>query len=355
MKRILSAALALLFLTGCAGLSSDSYLSVQPHKEQSAQAADANVVVAEDYLGLRSAILGFVERGRTEGVIRVNTYDGDVEADLAEAAYEVSKQDPLGAYAVDYMTHECVRVVSYYEIRIHTTFRRTKEEIDAVEYMSSTIQLQERVEQALEACEPRVVLSMNGYWEQDVAAMAARYSAANPDVVMEEPRVTVTAYPQSGASRILEIEFAYTQTPEELLGKKEAVLESLDGAAEYIRYRQTERDKADLLYTYLTTRFSYTPGKTATPLYSALCEGVADPAGLAQAWQLICDRAGVECYTVTGARNGETYQWNMISTDGTYRHLDLSRSILEYGQLTMLTDGEMAEYHWETDVYPACE
>ena len=355
MKRICAAILLLLLLTGCSGFTPDSYLSVRPHREQQARSGDADVVIVENYPELRAAILGFVQDEQEEGVIRIHSYDGDVETDVAEAAYEVSKQDPLGAYAVDYMTHECVRVVSYYEINIRTTFRRTKEEIDGVEQISNTIKLQERVEQALEQCQTGIVLRMDSYWEQDIVGMAQRYAEANPDLVPEQPQVTVTAYPQSGPARILEIAFGYTQTPEALLEKRKEILENRDGAAEYIRYRQTARDKAELLYTYLTTRFSYALGETVTPLYSALCEGIADPVGLAQAWQLICDRAGVECFTVTGSRGGEPYRWNIIFADGVYRHLDLSRSILEEGRLRLLTDGEMTEYYWETDDYPACQ
>ena len=354
MKRLVCAIFILLLLTGCAGLTQDSYVSVQPHKERFVQKSNDDAVEAEDYAGLRAAILGFVEKGQTEGVIRVTSYDGDVETDVAQAAYEVSKQEPIGAYAVDYMTHECVRVVSYYEIRIHTTFRRTREEMEQVEFAASTIQLENRVHQALEDCETGIVLRMDSYWEQDVAAMVDEYCMKNPASVIEKPQITVATYPDSGAARILEIGFDCVLTPEERLSRKAATRESLDGAAEYIRYRQTERDKITLLYTYLTGRFSYEPGQTETPLYAALCEGVADPVGLTQAWQLICDKAGVKCHTVYGAKHGEPYCWNVVSADGVYRHLDLMESILNRGQLALLTDSEMTEYSWEPGNFPEC-
>ena len=82
---------------------------------------------------------------------------------------------------------------------------------------------------------------------------------------------------------------------------------------------------------------------------------MADPRGLTQAWQLICDLAGVECYTVEGLRSGQPYTWNIVSLDGVYRHLDLARSVLDESQPALRTDREMEEYYWNMEEYPACE
>ena len=54
----------------------------------------------------------FVRGGVEHGVIRVQQYTGTLEDDLAAAAYSVAREDPAGAYAVDYMTHECTLIVS---------------------------------------------------------------------------------------------------------------------------------------------------------------------------------------------------------------------------------------------------
>ena len=136
----------------------------------------------------------------------------------------------------------------------------------------------------------------------------------------------------------------------------EAVQENVGAAAEYIRYRNSDRDKAELLFTYLTERFSYHTQESTTPLYDALCRGVADPEGLAQAWQIICDQAGMECYTVSGLCGGEPHTWNIITTDeNSYRHVDLAQNVLENHELQLLTDEEMVEYYWDTEEYPVCE
>ena len=354
--RLIVPLLALLcLLAGCSAWKYDDYLSLSPHSSATTQTASPNAVTAENYLGLKNAILGFIREGQANGTIRVTNYDGDVEADLSEAAYEVSKLDPLGAYAVDYMTHDLVRIVSYYEIHISITFRRTVEEIAAIEPVSTEAQLQSKLHEAIDRCDSRLTVRMSNYQEPDIQAMVDTYCAENPGTVMEKPTLTVSAYPDTGTVRVLEIDFGYTETPQALSEKAEAVGESVDAAAEYIRYRDSDRGKAELLFTYLMERFTYVSGESSTPLYDALCSGVATPLGLAQAWQLICDQAGVECYTVTGLKDGESYTWNIISADGYYRHVDLYRCVLERGTLVLETDGEMSGYYWSQEDYPVCE
>ena len=349
-------ALLLLFctLTACS-FAPDTYLSVTDHAATPGQTEQADTLVAEDYSGLKRAILSFVQAGQSEGTFRVSNYGGDLESDLTDAAYEVAKQTPLGAYAVDYMTHDSTLIVNYYEVNIHITFRRTAREIASLETITTEGGLRMRLQKAVDNHQSCVALWMPSYQDFEPENMVAEYCAANPGTVMETPDVSVSVYPDSGTVRILEVEFTYSESAASLESKEKAVQESIDAAAEYIRYRQTDRDKAELLFTYLMERFTYTAGQTTTPVYDALCGGVADPAGLAHAWQLICDRAGVECYTVTGLRNGEEYLWNIVSDDGDYRQLDLARCVLEVGVLVLRADPEMDQYYWNQELYPACE
>ena len=351
--RLVALMLILAMLTGCS-LVPDTYLSVEDHIVPEAQKSQSDAITVRNYSDLKRAILSFVEAGQSEGTIWTSNYDGPLEDDLIQAAYEVSKLNPLGAYAVDYMTHDCTFIVNYYEINIRTTFRRTLQEMEAIEPIATQSLLQSRIEKALEQHETRLALRLASYRDWDVAAMVAEYCAAHPDTIMEQPAVTLSVYPDSGTIRILEIDLQYTHTAQELERMKEAVQESVDAAAEYIRYRQSDREKTDLLFTYLMERFTYIEGSTATPLYDALCAGIADPAGLAHAWQLICDTAGVPCHTVTGLRNGQPHTWNIVGNDGYFRHVDLARCMLERGALVLQDDLSMGEYYWSTEQLPAC-
>lgn len=357
MKRTIFILLCFFLLSGCASLAPEEYYAVTPHQDSSVQPAPADAITVKDYQSLKHAIWSQVHAGQTEGVIHVTNYDGVVEDDLRSAAYEVSKLDPLGAYAVDYMTHTCTRIVSYYEVRVSITFRRTAREIAQIQSVTTQEQLQERLERALDNGHSRLTVRVTGYAQQDqeIPALAEAYCAANVSRIMETPDVSISVYPETGNVRILEINFLYTNTPQTLLDKKDAVEESIHAAVEYIRYREGDYDKAQLLYSYLIQRFQYQQAETVTPLYDALCGGIADPAGLAQAWQLICDRAGMECYTVTGLRNGEPYTWNILRAGSYYRHLDLAKCVLEGSGLVLRSDPEMGSYYWNTELLPACE
>ena len=206
MKRLALFLFLLLTLAGCS-LAPDDYLYVTPHVNSSSQANPSDAIVAENYLSLKNAILSMVRTGQTEGVIRVTNYDGSVEEDLAEAAYEVSKLDPLGAYAVDYMTHSCAQIVSYYEVRIDITFRRTAQEIAEIISVSTQKQMEDQLQQAIKRSDNRLTLRLSSYRDQAqvVPAFIEEYCAANPGTVMETPSLSVSVYPESGSIRIMEI------------------------------------------------------------------------------------------------------------------------------------------------------
>gem|GEM_PF-6446238 len=75
-----------------------------------------------------------MQNGVEHGVIHTSQYSGDVEEDLPAAVYEFSREDPIGAYAIDYITHDCTLIVAYYEIRIDITFRDVRTPLDEIEY-----------------------------------------------------------------------------------------------------------------------------------------------------------------------------------------------------------------------------
>ena len=113
-KRIIVLALAFtLALTGCEAMLERSYSASSPHVDKLTTAGDPSVIRVESYRELVSAVLYLVSQGAEEGTIQFHDYTGDVETDLAAACLEVSSQDPLGAYAVDYIKHELSRVVAY--------------------------------------------------------------------------------------------------------------------------------------------------------------------------------------------------------------------------------------------------
>ena len=339
MKRfavlILVCLLALL-LCACHGLGQKEYYSITPHEEQDPSVDDTEAVLVENYPELKNAILAFVENGVEYGVIRIYNYvSGDVEKDVAKATYDVSKNNPLGAYAVDYMTHECNLIVSYYEIHIETTFRRTVEDIRAIRQVSSKQDLQDAVVTTLNKCAGRLTVRTPYYISYDVQEMVEEHYTTHPELVVEVPEISISLYPEEGDAKIIEINFQYENTLEQLLEKKADIATNVSAAAQYVSYRSSDWEKLQLLYTYLQGRFTYIQGQTANPVYSALCEGIADDEGFARAMELICRQLGIEA-AVTATEEGNRIQYgNLVTLDGVEYAIDVARDILSGAQLEL--------------------
>ena len=149
------AALALscaLLLTGCSSLLENPYAVVEPHTERPATAEDSSAVQAGTYSELVNTVLFFVSQGTEKGLIQLtDDYDGDVEEDLNRACLEVAKDDPLGAYAVDFIKNDCTKVLTTYEATITISYRRTREQIRSLVNVTGTSAIRDEVRAALES------------------------------------------------------------------------------------------------------------------------------------------------------------------------------------------------------------
>lgn len=356
MKRRIVALAAVLGLTlcGCAPLLPTEYTQVSQHTEPQTGPEDFDALTADSSASLKRAIRSLVQNGVEHGLIRVREYSGNVEEDLPVAAYQVAREDPLGLYAVDYMTHDCSLIVSFYEIHIDITFRDFATPLDAIPYVGTGAEAQKLLHEAMDDYDEHLTMYLTYSSQQDWEQAAQAYFEENPRRLMARPSVHTTAYPESGTPQIVELRFSYPATAQELREMEKAVEDTISAASVYVRYRESELEKARLLYSYLTERFSYEERDSDTPVYSLLCEGVASSQSMAQVWQLLCEETGIECYTVDGLRAGAPYRWNIALLDGEYVHLDLLRDVLETGQLQPRYDGEMGEYYYDAAAYPAC-
>lgn len=356
MKRLMILTLVLcLIFSACSAFVPSQYVRVSEHSAAAEVTQNADVLSARDFASLKDAIRSFVKGGITHGVIRVQSYaGGDVEEDLSNAAYQIAREDPYGAYMVDYMTHSCSLIVSYYEIGIDITFRPDIVAPDELSYVTSTSNAQSLIHKTMDQYGSRLVMYTGYRLPLDYAAEAQSYFDQNPGRLMAMPEIRCTAYPEDSTPCIVEMTFSYPYDGKTLRDMAQAVEETLNAASVYVRYRDTEREKAELLFTYLMERFSYVERETATPVYSHLCDGLTSSKSAAQSWQLLCDRAGLECVTVSGLYQGREHWWNILSLDGIYCHVDTFRDLLESGELHMWSDAEMADYYWDTAQYPAC-
>ena len=359
MKRRITCALALAallaLLCGCSRLVPGEYTLVTPHSAQSKPAQESDVLQAGDYKSLKNDIRSLVQNGVEHGVIHTNQYTGDVEADLPKAVYEIAREDPLGAYAIDYITHDCTLIVAYYEIKIDITFRDFLTPLDEIEYTGSEAEAARLIRQALRAYDDHLTLYATFPSQPDYDALVQSYCDENWRELAAVPALRVTSYPQDARNRIVELEFDYPASRQALLAMQQDVSESLLAAEVYVRFCSSQTDKAALLYTYLSERFPYEQADSRTPIYAALCQGKADSRSMARSWQLLCEETGLDCQIVSGMRGGESWWWNIVTLDGVCYHVDVLDDLLNADHLRLRYDEDLAgEYSWDAAQTPAC-
>lgn len=223
MKRILCLVLAISLLCGCGLTGNRTYIVVEPHNESYQVNKDSQAISVRSYLSLKNAIMSLVEDGITEGVIRAESYSGDLAEDLSEAVYEVSRGEPLGLYAVDYMTYDYSKIVSYYEINIHTTFRHSKSDIADVIYLESSDAIPSYVREAMANFDSKLCMYISSYQSFDYDTLIREVLMNHPECALELPEVSVSFYPESGSQQIVEMTFEYQHSTEELQSAKQEI------------------------------------------------------------------------------------------------------------------------------------
>lgn len=286
-------------------------------------------------------------------------YEGDIDADLAEALRYACQEEPIGAYAVDYADAELKGSAAQGVIHVRIVFRRSAAEIAAIVTVSDSAAASEMILDALENYETAITLRVRSYQPQAHSAMLYAYCLAHPDRVVAIPTVTEAVYPETGDTRIVELHFDYPESRDELARRQQTLNTILRSAATYVSRGGSAQERLSLLHRFLVRRFVYTicAQTPQMPAYSLLCEGQAHSLSFAIVVQAQCQAAGVDCMLVTGTRNGLPHYWNLVWFDGVYYHLDLQRAV-EQGEMELhlfeQTDVLTQEgYVWDKTAYPA--
>lgn len=328
-KRILALALAgCLLLSGCKAMLARSYSAVTPHADRPTTAEDPSVLRVENYRELVSAVLYLVSEGAEEGVIQLHSYDGEEESDLTAACLEVATQDPLGAYAVDYIKHELSRVVSYYEATLAIRYRRSEEQRKNIISVNGDQAIREALLTALEDVSAEAVLRVPYFFggEDAIKNLLREAYYAHPALALGLPEAEVNLYPDSGRERIVEIELTYLEEAEALREKREELAHraaALLPEGNRPGGRDAVRLALELLWDGGEALYDPEGGSTA---YAALVERAADSEGLALGYALLCQELGASCTVREGTRDGERWFWDEAElSDGETLCIDPSR------------------------------
>ena len=139
-------------LAGCGSMLERSYASVTPHTQFSDESDSGSVLRAETYQGLVSALLHLVEQGAEKGELRLYQYSsvtGAAASDVDQACLEVTQEDPLGAYAVDYIKYDVEQTVSYYQINVTLAYNIDPKELKDVISVTGSTAVRQELEELL--------------------------------------------------------------------------------------------------------------------------------------------------------------------------------------------------------------
>ena len=365
MKKAISFALILaLLLTGltaCGVWVGDEYLSVTPHSEEPYSEPEPTEEepppTVHNRSELRSAVLSMITDWTEHSVILVENYTGDLADDLSQTIQYAIKEDPVGAYAVDFADTEVTGDADSGSIALNIVFRRSAAEIDSIVTVNSDAAAREMILDVLTAYAPSLTLRILRYVETDFASYIRTYCIEHPDQVLALPELSAHVYPEAGSTRILELHFLYPESREEMRVMQDEVNTVLASASNYITNRTDDAERVDRLCRFLTNRFSYTvcEEEPVMPAYSLLCEGKAHSLSFASVFFAECSSAQIDCRIIQGLRDDQVYYWNMILLDGQYYYIDLMRSVgSEASEPTLLTTQELEEggYVWDRSDLP---
>lgn len=348
-------------LTACGIWVGDEYRSVTPHSEEPYTQPDpteeAPPPTVHNEEELRSAVLSMINDWTEHSVILVADYRGDIAGDLARTVQYATKEDPIGAYAVDFADAELTGDAGEGSIALNIVFRRSAAEIDSITNVGSDEGACSMINGTLASYSPALTLRIHTYGETDFVSYIRTYCLEHPEQMLALPELVAQIYPETGETRILELHFLYPDSREEMRVKQDTVITTLASASNYVRSKTDDTERVDRLCRFLTTRFSYTlcEETPVMPAYSLLCEGKAHSLSFASVFFAECRDAGIECRIIVGQRGESARYWNMICLDGEYYYIDLMRSIeRETYDLALLTAQELEEegYVWDRAELP---
>ncbi len=334
---ILSLCLGLLFcLSACEGVLDRSYSNTQRHVAFRDEEEDANILRADSYQSLVSAILYLVGNAKEQGIIRL--YDLTLgEQDIDRACWEVAQEDPLGAYALDYLKYDMARLEAYTELDLQPSYRRSWQQISAVSSVTGSSAIVGELRQALGNFEKEIALRVSYFdpniTETDLQGMLQEAYYDVPAAAFGLPTMAVSRYPETvrAGQVLLEFSLEYAQTRDVLWEQQNALLQEVK------RLYQPKRGEtaAQMRQAIAEVLAQYPPVETGegTP-YATLLRGNGNVEGLTLTAELFCQQNAVLCRMVRGTRAERAQLWLLVQVEDKWQHWDVVTG-------TLLGDGEM--------------
>ena len=328
------------------------YTSIRPHEEQKTP-SDQGISEVSNLSQLRNALVNAVSESKEKVLFSIASMDQSVITEYMESAISyVLNENALGSYSVDKIRYEVGTNSGKPAISVNISYIHDRTQIMKIQRADTMESAGKCIAGALENCEPGIVVLVSGYFDTDIMQMIMDYSKLHPDTVMEIPQISVAIYPDKGTERIVEIAFTYQTSRQSLRSMQKTVGPIFTSAELYLSADSNVREKYSQLYSFLMQRFDYKIQTSITPAYSLLIHGVGDCKAFSNVYSAMCRRAGLDCQTISGTRNGEAWYWNVICIDGINYHLDLL-SESSPTDFVLREESGMDGYVWDYSAFPA--
>ena len=358
-RRLLPLFLTVLLLCGCSRLAEGEYRVVSEHVETGMNPeAIGRIFEVHTYSGLKHAVQDLVNAGTEDGIIRAVEYSGIIRDDISKACLEVARSSPMGAYAVEYMTHSVTRILSYDEISIHIHYKLSQEEISEVRSVSSLSDFYARIDEGLDSGKEYLALQIAtlALNDRSIKNYVLGYYQQHPDSLLSLPDLNISFYPSEDyVQKIITMTVDYHIAPED----RTAMLSTLRTRAEGLT-RGIDHTAPEFASMRCCTAVANAMDRTSVrgrTAYDVLVNGSGNSEGCAMAYQLLCSMCGISCQVISGRLNSDTHYWNLILLNGDYYHVDCSACAdgnLDAGFLKQDSD-LWGSYWWEPSLYPSAQ
>lgn len=361
MRKIAILLVCALLLSACGNLFAREYEYSAPYTGtgSGSGAVGGNATDISNYNMLRSALLDLINAHTEIASFRFNRYNGSVADDLAEACLEIKTSHPLGAWAVEAISYDTSRIVSYYVADLTISYKKSAEEIASILTLSGVDDLEPRLRALLEADATEAVLRIysSQVHEGDIREMVNALCCADPVSIPLEPELSIGCYPAEGSNRIYDLRLNYGVSTNVLRRMREAVPTRLDTLRTELE-ADTEPKLALAAAELLAQSVSESEARTASTAYGALVQRSANSKGCALGYQTLCAALGLSCRAVSGVVAGlgaAEHWWNILTLDGENYHVDVTRLLSDPEHAFLLDDAALwGTYIWDTERYPAC-
>ncbi|MCX7614159.1 MAG: hypothetical protein N2Z65_00215 [Clostridiales bacterium] len=360
-------------LSGCESMLERDFYSVSQHKMSTSAPAYQDDGIT-GYYDLKSAVLNLVRTGVPEKLIRISSYNGNLDEDFKKISQDLLEQDALTAYTVSSIVYEQTRILTYQEVRITIHYSKTALDTDKIIDVINAADFERKVLEELQNYPSKLVFKINyiNYSNEIISDLFLKSYYNNPDAAYGLSGYTVRMYPESGTERIAEIDIQYLGQKDDIMKKSKQT----NSLAIDITKKVKNNDhlvNAFNIYHYLTQNVIFDsqamhvetemkgmqPKSDPYTAYGALIKKTAAPEGYAIAFKKICDLSGIECIVINGTLNDKTPMvWNLVKLNGYWYHVDtaMAAKTKDSSAYFLKNDEAMRKTHgWNQDEYPKAD